>query len=133
MTTQKPPHGSPCVNCGFCCRTALCSLARDLVAPEQWREPDVLGPCPFLETGADGLSACGLAAHPATYFPLQAKAAGNSRLALAAKEMIGTDLGCDSLGDDEAENEAFNEVLAQERIRRRAAISMARRMWGVPA
>lgn len=52
---------------------------------------------------------------------------------LAAKEMTGTDLGCDSLGDEEAENEAFNDVLARERTKRLDSISLAQRVWGVPA
>lgn len=93
----------------------------------------MLGSCPFLETGPDGLSACGLAAHPATYFPLQAKAAGNSRLARAANELIGTDLGCDSLGDEEVLNKAFNRTMAERQTERDSAIRAAQRMWGVPA
>lgn len=132
MTTGKPPHGSPCTGCGWCCKTALCRLARDLVVPERWEEPEILGACPFLETGADGRSACGLATHPATYFPVRAKLAGGDRMALAAKELIGTDLGCDSLGDEEPENVAFSEVMARERTKRDNAVRVAQRIWGTP-
>lgn len=132
MSIEKPPHGSPCNQCGMCCKISLCQLASDLVAPRRRQGFEVPGPCPFLEAGTDGRSACGLATHPATYFPVKAKAEGNARLVRATTELIGSGLGCDSILGDEPENIGFNEALLELQSEHRETIRGAQRVWGIP-
>ena len=55
-----------------------------------------------------------------------------SQVYKSLKEMIGTGIGCDSLGDEEIENEEYSEALALRQIARRDAIRAAQRLWGVP-
>ena len=128
----KPAHGATCTRCGVCCRLSLCRLARDLLFPELWEQPDVPGPCPLLETGPDDKSVCGLTVHPATYFPLKAKADGNDRLIDAARELIGVGIGCDSFLDDEPENENYSLLLFRLQNGRHEQIRAAQKIWGVP-
>jgi len=43
----KPNVGEPCVGCGFCCKSSLCSAAI-------WKHKGIAPPCPELFISPDG-------------------------------------------------------------------------------
>lgn len=54
----KPPHGSPCNGCGYCCEAEPCAIVREYI-PGHPAE----GPCRALEW-IDGHYACGTIRQP---------------------------------------------------------------------
>ncbi|MFE1598223.1 hypothetical protein [Methylobacterium sp. ID0610] len=119
----KPPYGSPCNNCGLCCRAELCPLGFALFGT--WK-----GPCPAHEAGEHGFT-CGLVANPQRYRPARVLARGRSALSQAALRLIGSGVGCDALAEgerpDPGERARFRTAMeGREREIRRAKI-----LWGV--
>jgi hypothetical protein len=127
---KKPPHGSACTRCGYCCRSCLCPLAIYVLHPGTDTLRDVKGPCPMLEAGPDGKPVCGLAVYPATYVPILAKRVGNATLARAASFLIGSDVGCDTIAAGEAENIGYSLTLAARANREVDKFTQAWRIWG---
>lgn len=122
---KKPSHGSPCNNCGECCRAELCPLGVSVFRT-------VAGPCPALETRADdGQSACGLVAHPATYMPVRAHVYGKRAMSDAALILVGAGIGCDAQLESEPANEPFRAMLRRKRDSMRLAVGRACAVWGV--
>ncbi|MGF3025589.1 hypothetical protein ACQVP2_22525 [Methylobacterium aquaticum] len=119
----KPPYGSPCNNCGQCCRLELCPLGHELFGT--WD-----GPCPAHERTADGFG-CGLVLNPQRYRPARAMARGRTALSQAAVRLIGSGAGCDALGDgeqpDPRERARFQALLTQMSSRE---IRRAKILWG---
>lgn len=120
---QKPPYGSPCNNCGLCCRSELCPLGFELFGT--WA-----GPCPAHERTPQGF-ACGLVTSPQRYRAARAISHGRAVLSQAALRLIGSGSGCDALADGEKPDlreRARFKALAdqQQREIRRAKIA-----WGL--
>ncbi|MDF7673521.1 hypothetical protein PT277_01645 [Acetobacteraceae bacterium ESL0709] len=83
---QKPLIGSPCNQCGACCRLITCDIARII-------SPETKGPCQFIRLERD-LSKCALIEEESRRFP-----AGKRLIALA----LGASIGCDALGEIDKE------------------------------
>lgn len=120
---DKPPHGSPCNNCGHCCRSELCPLAWKVFG----RIP---GPCPALEPIDNGGGTCGLIQNPQAYARVRALTQGVSTLSKAAAFLIGAGRGCDALLEDEPINMQFRERMLAGNPNRREARA-AKRAWGI--
>lgn len=120
----KPPHGSPCNQCGYCCRQSMCLLGMSLFE-------DVGGACPALETRPDGSTACGVMLHPAKYDPARALDVPVADLLGAAGVLIGVGVGCDSLGVGEREDLGAAERWAEEWAAQGARVLAAVVVWGV--
>ena len=121
---QKPAYGSPCNNCGYCCRRELCPLGNILFGT--WA-----GPCPAHEATDAGNFICGLVANPQRYRAARAMTRGRTVLSQAALSLIGSGAGCDALADGEQPDlreRARFKALAdqQQREVRRAKIA-----WGL--
>lgn len=125
----KPPYGSPCNNCGQCCRDNLCPLGEHVF--ERWE-----GPCPALEEDSLG-SRCGLVASPRAYAPVRTSRFGARAMSGAAALLIGAGGGCDAQLEGEAVHpETRLKMREAARAIPMAAIEAAARMWGfakVPA
>jgi hypothetical protein len=71
IVLQKPAQGQPCNRCGVCCTRELCSIAMSIFRPGagDWypHSPDWSGPCPALESAADGQTNCGVFTQPERY------------------------------------------------------------------
>jgi hypothetical protein len=124
VTLTKPAYGSPCNNCGQCCRSELCPLGHELFGT--WE-----GPCPAHERTADGFG-CGLVLNPQRYRPARALARGRTALSQAAVRLIGAGAGCDALAEgerpDPGETARFKVVMARMDPRE---IRRAKIVWGV--
>jgi hypothetical protein len=83
---QKPPAGDACNRCGVCCLTYPCAIGRALFGVKK-------GECPALQWDADG-SMCGIISNPNKYMPMQVRIKGASRVAAAAKFLLGSGVGC---------------------------------------
>jgi hypothetical protein len=82
----KPPYGSPCNNCGICCREGICRTGSLVMGA-------VPAPCPALiEDGDDYL--CGLMTRPQDYAPVRTRIEGPERMRAAAKLLIGAGTHC---------------------------------------
>lgn len=121
---RKPAYGTPCNNCGDCCRESLCPLGTRLFNQAS-------GPCPALE--ADGeRGVCGLVAHPARYAPVRAAICGPARLIEAALLLIGAGHGCDAqLQNEPRAPKAYYRTLRQAAIYARPRVPAALSAWGV--
>jgi len=120
---QKPAYGSPCNNCGLCCRNELCPLGFELFGT--WE-----GPCPAHETTPQGF-ACGLVLNPQRYRRARTMSRGRAVLSQAALRLIGSGAGCDAVAEGEKpdlrERDRFKAFADQhQRETRRAKIA-----WGV--
>lgn len=60
MVDKKPPHGSPCNNCGLCCWSSKCDIGRALFGGSD-------GPCPALRFDSEQKSFCNVIANPQQY------------------------------------------------------------------
>lgn len=125
MSIEKPPHGSPCNSCGWCCRMTRCPLA-------QWvfKLPEV-GTCPALQM-IDEKSTCGLVADPGQYQMALTLQNGVAKMREAALRLIGSGVGCDAIGDDEEPNREYEAgALATAQRLGRAKVKAALKLWGV--
>ena len=120
---DKPAYGSPCNNCGFCCRAELCPLGAIVFGT--WS-----GPCPALEPHGAGFG-CGLVANPQTYRPTRTKLRGRAAMSQAAIRLIGSGLGCDALREGEADDPAFRERMKSFYAAERREVRRAKIVWGV--
>jgi hypothetical protein len=91
LPTQGAPHlkpaiGAKCNRCGLCCMSGLCELGQVVFERKD-------GACPALERndGTPGYRG-GLMARPARYVPALATRHGASRLAAAARVLLGPGL-----------------------------------------
>lgn len=98
MTRPKPPHGTPCNNCGQCCADQRCPLGLMMFGPG--------GRCPALELAFNGM-VCGLVRDPKRYAPAVVAAHGLADAARAAGILIGAGMGCDALLEGESPNFAW--------------------------
>ncbi|MCP1551656.1 MULTISPECIES: hypothetical protein [Methylorubrum] len=96
----KPPTGSPCNGCGYCCAAEPCGIAREFIGA------GLEGPCPALEHEG-GRFVCGMIVRPLVYLgraagldgaadagPGEADAMIGSQIA----EALGAGRGCDAEG-----------------------------------
>ncbi|HKD31810.1 MAG TPA: hypothetical protein VKC66_38630 [Xanthobacteraceae bacterium] len=83
---QKPSTGDPCNRCGVCCLTYPCAIGRLFFGVKK-------GECPALQWDARG-SMCGLISNPEKYMPTRVRIKGASRVAAAAKFLLGSGVGC---------------------------------------
>ena len=120
---KKPPHGSPCNNCGGCCMEVLCVLGRHVFGFED-------GPCPALETTASGYG-CGLVSRPHEFTPVKVAIHGRAAMSKAASVLIGAGIGCDAQADGEEPNIQFLADMHLERFTSRAAMAIAAMDWGI--
>lgn len=94
----KPPTGSPCNGCGWCCAEEPCGIAREFIGARSE------GPCPALERQG-GRFVCGMIVRPLVYLgraagldgaaeaePGEADAMIGSQIA----EALGAGRGCDA-------------------------------------
>lgn len=86
---EKAPYGSPCNNCGLCCREELCPLAQ-MVFPRA-----IAAPCPALEKDGER-EVCGFVKSPEQYRPVAVSIHGAEALRSAALYGIGAGIGCDA-------------------------------------
>jgi len=126
MTLEKPPHGSPCNNCGLCCKEELCPLAEFVFKPRS-----VHSQCPALDTEDDGSYSCGLVKRPAHFSPIRAAVVGASTLTNAALVLIGSGFGCDARHNSEKENPQFLARFERFRSENYRRIMNARALWGM--
>lgn len=119
---RKPPHGQPCNRCGLCCMATLCPLGHHVFHRQ-------IGPCPALEHDADGLSACGLVAHPAKYSVLAAIKYGSKVAGEAAALLIGAGVGCDARFN--GETRSIYSRFREYDTRNKARLRRAKKLWGL--
>lgn len=120
---QKPPHGSPCNNCGWCCMECLCVLGKHVFKKED-------GPCPALER-QNGTWGCALVSRPRDFSPVKAAAHGAEEMSKAASVLIGAGIGCDAQADGEPPNLVFLMEMEAERFFSRTKMHIAAKRWGV--
>ena len=120
---KKPPHGSPCNRCGLCCVATLCPLARVVFGRS-------LGPCPALSYDADG-SRCGLVDEPMKYAMKVTMKSGVEATRSAAKQLIGSSLGCDARFNGEPIDEAFYGRLRDHDRKTASVTRKAKKVWGI--
>lgn len=114
--TQKPPYGSPCNNCGQCCKAQLCPLGQHLFRR-------FYGPCPALTLD----NTCGVVADPGRYNPRAI--ATEETLREDVTLLIGAGIGCDAQLVDEPRNQQFVTKMRRFKTERRARINEALRRW----
>lgn len=122
MMISKPPMGSPCNNCGLCCRAELCPIGMEV-----FLQP--AGTCPALEETADGSSVCGLIAHPEVYRMVRTLQMGPEAMAEAASFLIGSGFGCDARVASEPVNHEYERMLNEQRNPAKARHCL--RIWGL--
>ena len=119
--TDKPAFGSPCNNCGVCCRLHLCPIAETLFQRHT-------GPCPALIEG----KGCGLMIEPDRWSPIRAALHGSGKLSQAAALILGAGAGCDYQGPGERVTPEARQVLyAKARRASVRDVGRARAAWGV--
>lgn len=121
---MKPPHGAPCNRCGLCCTLTLCPLGSHVFHKE-------IGPCPALEKTEDGLTACGLVAHPEAHALVLTLQKGKEALSDAAKWLTATGLGCDCRTNGEPPDKEFYRKGDQWDWDNRKKVAKARKVWGI--
>lgn len=89
----KPPRGSPCNGCGWCCAMEPCGLAREFIGEH------VKAPCPALER-RDGRFVCGLILRPSHYLRLPNDWA-DEHLGGVFADALGVGKGCDADDPDD--------------------------------
>lgn len=117
LRLPKPPQGSACTGCGYCCAVEPCQLAREHLKC-------TVGPCVALEV-RDGRTFCGLvrnplgylfqAAHPEADTPVLEAAPDveeGHRLSVELASALGLGQGCDAADDDESATWVGLTVLA---------------------
>jgi hypothetical protein len=125
---NKPPHGSPCNNCGACCKVTVCDLGQHV-----FKRPEFTGePCPGLVKNLDGTYGCGLVLYTEAFVSKARWLKYGQALRRAALLLIGAGDGCDARFNGEWRNEVFAAELDRrwasgERV---AAARHAKRMWG---
>ena len=82
----KPPSGDACNRCGVCCLTYPCAIGSLFFGVKK-------GECPALQWDAGG-SMCGIISNPNKYMPTRVRIKGASRVAEAAKFLLGAGVGC---------------------------------------
>lgn len=121
MVQKKPPHGSPCNNCGLCCWSSLCEIGRSLFGALD-------GPCPALRFDSEQKSFCNVIANPQTY--LLAHDAEKSRA--AAELLLYAGMGCTMRINGER-NMTFQVMLENFDRENRDALDAAAALWGIRA
>lgn len=86
---EKPPYGSPCNGCGFCCAAVPCGIAIEYI-PDHPTE----GPCQAMEF-AEGRFFCGMIRRPGHYMGLPNDWADDILGGMIA-EALGAGRGCDA-------------------------------------
>lgn len=98
----KPPTGSPCNGCGYCCASEPCGIAREFIGAGEE------GPCPALEHEG-GRFVCGMIVRPLAYL-WQANGLNggdgasivpdgdNALIGSQVAEALGAGRGCDAEG-----------------------------------
>jgi len=124
----KPPHGSPCNQCGVCCMAALCPLAAHVLQRPQWGS----GGCPALQGVPGQKMECGMVKDPARWSPVRTAIHGEAAMREAAKLLILASDGCDARINGEPINHAFNRRLDRLDVERRVELNQARAMWRMP-
>ena len=85
---KKPEFGSPCNNCGICCCTQPCQLAKELL--------NAVGKCVALEF-ENGKSSCGLVRRPAWYlFGEDRPESETGHVSAIFADALGIGRGCDA-------------------------------------
>jgi len=119
---SKPPHGSPCNNCGGCCVDRRCPLGQIVFGPGS--------DCPALEVKLPGF-VCGLVQNPARYAPRVVAKHGAETASRAAALIIGAGMGCDALLEGERPNQEWRawamQTLDRKQGERAATIWRGRR------
>jgi hypothetical protein len=93
MVQKKPPHGSPCNNCGLCCHSSKCDIGRALFGASD-------GPCPALRFDTERNSFCNVVANPQLYTKHDTEKAR-----AAAKLLLYAGMGCTMRINGEYNNE----------------------------
>lgn len=120
----KPPHGSPCNNCGQCCADQRCPLAQIVFGPG--------GSCPALEMRLPSFGpsfGCGLVDHPERYAPGIVAASGKDTASRAAAYLIGAGRGCDALLRGERPDHAWRARAMQAAADDQEASKRAAMVW----
>ncbi len=129
LMPDKPPYGSPCNNCGLCCKEALCPLAMLLLRPNDFSNSQSSGawdgPCPMLLES----NRCGLMETPEAFYPVKAAARGKENLQKAAAQLIGAGHGCDAQLDGEPDNQIFREAMRRRARPHKTAAAL--KTWGL--
>lgn len=129
--TAKPPHGSPCNSCGYCCRVVMCPLATALFASDnRIVNNQATGPCPALERDGDR-EVCGLVRDPGRYRLALTLMHGVDKMRAAALFLIGSGHGCDALGEGEQPNVEFAIKMRDDAMAKRRHTDKNLRPWGV--
>lgn len=123
MSQRKPPHGSPCNNCGGCCFATLCPLGAHVFGTK-------LGPCPALVRSTTGWT-CGLTVQPERYSMRRCVLNGIEEMRRAALLLIGAGTGCDARFNGESKNEEFYKKMRIFDRVNKDAVAKARKLWGV--
>jgi hypothetical protein len=127
MLERKPKHGEPCTNCGLCCVASLCSLGQHVFKRERFP-----GPCPgLMKDEADGTYFCDVARNPQAYAQRLSPSIKIGVLRHAALLIINAGTGCDARFNGEPSNPEFNRKMEEWDRRLAAALSQARRIWGM--
>jgi hypothetical protein len=122
---EKAPYGSPCSSCGRCCEDQLCTLGQKVFRHKE-------GPCPALEYGPDGRSACGLIKRPQHYAKARALRCGKTMLQQSAEVVCGAGLGCDAIYEGEMIAPETRAMMhAKYDALPRPAWTAAKRAWGM--
>jgi hypothetical protein len=123
LMIEKPAYGSPCNGCGGCCRHGICTLGSKIFSTR-------LGPCPALESQADGRERCGLIENPGKYRSSVVRKHGPTIAGQSAAVLVGSGAGCDARLEDETVPEEVRQRVRTP-IASKAVIEQARRVWGV--
>jgi hypothetical protein len=123
----KPPYGSECNACGWCCQGEVCPLGELLGLGSK-------GPCPALECNGERHE-CGLVTNPAKYFPERVALRGAAKLSAAAALLNGVGMGCDAKTEDEPDNPEYRRRhMAQSSAPEfQKRLDRAARAWGIGA
>jgi len=113
---RKPPHGSPCNNCGLCCHTKKCDIGATLFGPKRER-------CPALRFDADNNSHCDVIANPQSYTDVDVETAR-----AAAVLLLYAGFGCTMRINGEM-NHVFNSMLCAFDAAHRAELDQAAAIW----
>lgn len=118
MVAKKPPHGSPCNNCGLCCWTKKCDIGRALFGSSDGR-------CPALCFDGKNESYCDVVRNTSlytTHAPDEARA--------AALLLLFAGHGCTMRINGEM-NSDFNNKLDDFERSHRSEFDHACDIWGV--
>lgn len=126
MNIPKPPHGSPCNGCGYCCKDQLCVMASSLLnKPLRQFNP---GPCPFLEQ-KESRFVCGLVVNPAKHAPFVVAQVGAEKASEHAVALIGGGIGCDAQQEGEPYSPEFGRKMDAHRSKHQVKFSHAIHTW----